>query len=1347
MKSKRLLALLLSFIIMAVTPFAAFAADEGASEEAWAPDDFTYGPYEKLLYGCDYSRQFTVKGIAITGFSEKGLAKLESNTDLVIPSKDTEGNTICGIGKGAFRDKGLTSVVFPTGMMVPYDDQVTGTVTRRGNFVIDEDAFAKNKLTEVYLPSGVIACLSNSFLLNEIEKVTFPRTIWWIETQSFARNNITEVKMPKTTDFSLEIHGQAFAANKIKSVRLPDFTEVVNKETFDWNPGMEPFLPGTPDKYNAFGDEYVNSGIVYMYTSNPDLANKDRIHHVERETASQHSYVQRLVINEGDSGESDDWNVNDFTYEGTTVTGLSESGIEKRATSKRLVIPDRNEAGVYVTAIADASPVIGGLFATSEEKFETVELPSKLEVIGANAFRDAGVKDIQFPNTLKRIGTSAFLSNSLTSVVLPDSVTELSDGAFATNTELENISLSRNLKVIPTSAFGCSDAKHYMTKLTSIEIPEGVTSIGTRAFAGNNFHSIEIPASVKTIGSYAFSTKNYLKEPCALTLHEGLETIGDYAFRNKCIEAVQLPKSLKSFKSKVFLKEYSDGQTPSVTDVYVPTSVQYDDRTNFPENNSYHKLYLLDSGAWESSDFEYKVHEDDGTASLTGLSEQGEMKARLNKSLELPSNYESGDDVYTIARIEDSAFEGLGLKEVELPKSLQVISDKAFAANKIKVVQLPVTIEEVSGSAFASNVDSSGKAMTVEMYLSKAVQAPVGIQVNSGQKLVRGIYGEVPTSWTQDDFTYDEASASITGWSDSGQDKRNKLHELVLPDQTPGGKDIVSVSESAFEIPEAEIVVTKFGIDSPNGMTSVKLPKNLRTIGRRAFACNALTNVDLTGIVTIDESAFYGNKLKAAILPDTVTNLGNGAFANNNITEIRLSRNVTVIPTGAFSMNIRLEKVEIPDTVTEIGQTAFAGARLTELKIPKSVTKIGTKAFHLHHLTSLVIPGNVKVIGESAFEGTYKATTLKSLVIEDGVETIGKYAFKEALLEEVRFPESIKTVGAEPFLNNKGKDGSHVVEVKSSNPTHLAFKDSTYAIKYVKTATRIYGTSRYDTGLAAADKFKSLSGEAKLQNVVVASGENYPDALTGSYLAKVKSAPVLLVSRTSETRITSYIKQNLASGGTVYILGGEGAVSKAFARDLESKGIKVERLGGTTRFDTNLAILKAADVSDEELLLCTGSNYADSLSASAAGRPIMLVGSSLTSAQKEYLESLDTKKAYAIGGKSVVSDKIVSDFKDVTGVDAVRIAGTTRYDTSVEVAKTFFAGNLGGFVVLVYGQNYPDGLSGAPVAMTLDAPIILASNQNYKACENYCKSVKAVKAYVLGGPMLISDAVALKMMH
>ena len=74
--------------------------------------------------------------------------------------------------------------------------------------------------------------------------------------------------------------------------------------------------------------------------------------------------------------------------------------------------------------------------------------------------------------------------------------------------------------------------------------------------------------------------------------------------------------------------------------------------------------------------------------------------------------------------------------------------------------------------------------------------------------------------------------------------------------------------------------------------------------------------------------------MKKLVIPDTVTDLGAGAFSTNDITDLTLSKNVTVIPQGAFSMNIRLDHVDIPDTVTEIGEMAFAGARLTSLTIP-----------------------------------------------------------------------------------------------------------------------------------------------------------------------------------------------------------------------------------------------------------------------------------------------------------------------------------------------------------------------------------------------------------------------------
>lgn len=1453
------------------------AAGDDVDASVWTSADFTYTSYEKRLYGCDYSRDFVIKGTAIAGFSESGLAKLEKNKDLVLPATDDEGDAVVGVAPNAFQKKGLTSVQFPTGMMVDYNDTVTnGKVTKRGNFVIAENAFSGNELTSVTLPEGVIACLSSSFFGNKLTTVKLPKTIWWLETQSFANNRITTVNFPTTCDFQLEMHGMAFARNLIKSVRLPDYTEVVNKDTFFWNPGKEALSDEAPSNYKSYtlGGETYTAGIVYMYADNAEFEVKDRIHHDKKETESQHSWVQRLVINKGtEDTENPDlpWNVNDFTFDGQTVTGLSESGIAKRATNKDLVIPDFTKEGMYVTAIADAKAGGNGLFASATEGFDSVYLPAGLQKVGAFAFQDNGLKEVTFPSRLATIGNGAFQTNNLTSVILPDTVTSLGNGAFATNLSLERINLSKGLTEIPGAAFGCSDAKHYMTNLKSIVIPEGITKIGQRAFAGNNFSEINIPSTVTEIGAYAFSTKNYLSDPCTVNLPEGLTTIDDNAFRNKVIAEINLPTTVTKLNKNTFRKEYSDATQAVVTKVYVTSKEQYEDTTNFPASD-YHKLYLKDDSVWTAEDFTYGDQEfalwpADAYSSVknfkvhvvTGFSEQGVAKLENNKNLVIPAKDSDGKKIQGIGDqafnkkgittltlpenikapcdpstwqegqgvtergdffIGASAFLGNELTALDLPEGVIYVGGNAFARNTITTVKLPKTVMQVSSQAFGYNaivsvefpektdfpfqVDAGAFGMTkitsvqlpantikldkntfvnrdkvvVNVYIDAADlgsmvtktsayhkviqqeipedQAPWGVNdftydeagttitglTDSGAKKIKtnpylilpkegpsgeavtalgngsggkGIFvvddtenakkytpasvefpstlkkignfafaldgistyesnmtsitfpegleeigatafqnskltsvsipdsvttmgnatftgsqelqaiklsanvKDIPASafmnggtslsefgtlvvpegvvsigksafagrhvkevvlpstlqtigdqafdnhqltqltlpanvktigkrafrvlqeglnhtlstvslnegletigqeafvgsvitevelpstvtlshtnkpadlifgtskaaaspivkvkvadktkaeewnttlanqkshivvydklvgsgWTADDFTYD--GTTITGWSESGQLKRQTIRTLVLPDQTPDGQDITAIGEAAFKIPDAEVEITKFGVNSPNGMTSVVLPEKATVIGKEAFSQNALVRVDFTGITSIGGSAFYGNDLVEAILPDTVTEMGDGAFSANDITEVRLSSGVTVIPAGAFSMNIRLDHVTIPNTVTEIGQTAFAGARLTSLEIPDSVTKIGMKAFHLHHLTSLVIPGSVKEIGESAFEGTYKATTLKTLVIEEGVESIGKYAFKEALLEEVAFPNSIKTVGEKPFLNNKGKDGSHIVEVTTQNKEHRNFTDETYVINY-----------------------------------------------------------------------------------------------------------------------------------------------------------------------------------------------------------------------------------------------------------------------------------------------------------
>ena len=290
--------------------------------------------------------------------------------------------------------------------------------------------------------------------------------------------------------------------------------------------------------------------------------------------------------------------------------------------------------------------------------------------------------------------------------------------------------------------------------------------------------------------------------------------------------------------------------------------------------------------------------------------------------------------------------------------------------------------------------------------------------------------------------------------------------------------------------------------------------------------------------------------------------------------------------------------------------------------------------------------------------------------------------------------------------------------------------------KVVDDDTRIYGSTRYDTAMEVAKIYKTRERRT-FKNAIVAYGKNFPDALAGGYLAKVKEAPILLVDPSAEDKVADFINQYLETGGTVYLLGGTGVVSPSFENKVKSKGIKTERIGGKDRYDTNLKILQAAGVTNEDILVCTGTGYADSLSASAAGLPILLVGNSLNDAQKTYLKSLGTSKFYLIGGTGAVNPAIENGLKSLGYTDIERLAGKSRYETSTAVANKFYP--RAHIVVFAYAKNFPDGLAGGPLAIQKQAPIILTDSNNTAAAKEYVKTARAKMSITLGGPALISD--------
>lgn len=282
---------------------------------------------------------------------------------------------------------------------------------------------------------------------------------------------------------------------------------------------------------------------------------------------------------------------------------------------------------------------------------------------------------------------------------------------------------------------------------------------------------------------------------------------------------------------------------------------------------------------------------------------------------------------------------------------------------------------------------------------------------------------------------------------------------------------------------------------------------------------------------------------------------------------------------------------------------------------------------------------------------------------------------------------------------------------------------------------RLSGKTRYETSFAIAEKFKEQTGMEQFQSVIIASGKNFADALAGSYLASKANAPILMTNGKNTDMLCEFIQKNLVADGTIYLLGGSAAVPDEVEYAAAELG-NVIRLAGASRYDTNLEILKEAGVGSEEILVCTGKNFADSLSGSAAKKPILLVNNKeLTDAQKAFLEEHIGNKFYIIGGEGAVNKEIETEISGYGGTE--RISGATRYETSVLFARKFFDSPKQ--AVLAYAKNFPDGLCGGALAMAMDAPLILTATEKEDAAETYMTEFKINYGVVLGGEGLINN--------
>ena len=310
--------------------------------------------------------------------------------------------------------------------------------------------------------------------------------------------------------------------------------------------------------------------------------------------------------------------------------------------------------------------------------------------------------------------------------------------------------------------------------------------------------------------------------------------------------------------------------------------------------------------------------------------------------------------------------------------------------------------------------------------------------------------------------------------------------------------------------------------------------------------------------------------------------------------------------------------------------------------------------------------------------------------------------------------------------------------------------------------TRVYGNDRYKTSIDIAYRFMQVKNlDEPLDEIIVATGDSFPDALSGSTYSVAYNAPVILISprvKASQEAALNFIEKNLKDTGTVVLLGGTGAVPQEFEDAIRNMidytDQHMDRLEGNDRFGTNLEILKELPYLGDSILVCDGLNYADAATASATGRPVLLVGKNgLTKDQKDFLGSISKRQIFVIGGEGAVSKAVFDELKEYDAFGSpTRIWGENRALTAVEVAKEFCRdGTDLDTVVFAYGGNYPDCISGGLLANALGAPILYGdagqSKSYYDAAYPYFQLNQYVKkAFLLGGPTLVSDAYALSLL-